>query len=295
MSNFIKHLCLICALLCSQTGLAIQVEDSNGDRLTLNQPARRILSLSPNLTEILFAIGAGQQVVGRDKFSDYPSQTKAIPVFADYFTMNLESVIKIKPDLILIEGASTLAKPVKKLRSMGIVIYINKANNLSSITKTVLDLGQLTGHDEAARRLATGIDQTRGVLWERYRTRPRPKVSVFYLLWDNPLMTVNHQTVINEVLEVCGGENIFSALTFTAARISLESIIKRDPEVVLLSNRRFQQRWLKQTEITAVRRGNLFFIDPALLERTGPRISEGMTQVCSILEKIRSNVIKEIH
>jgi iron complex transport system substrate-binding protein len=264
---------------------AIRVVDSRGTLIQLARPAKRVISLSPNLSEILFAIDAGDIIIARDKYSDYPPAIARVPIISRYFQLNLESVLLLKPDLIVAEQASFLSGKLNRLREMGIPVYINKAENLRSIVKTIFDLGQLTGHELKAVSMGQEFIQRIESIREKFQAKE--SVTVFFELWSKPLLTVNQHTIIHEMITLCGGKNIFADLLTTSPQVSVESLLVKNPEAILSSKINFASRWQSYSSLKAVKNDHLFYISADMIERTGPRLLQGLTQICEALESVR--------
>lgn len=276
---------VFCLIFFANVFASVDVKDSTGSLVKLNKPAVRILSLAPNVTEILFEIGAGNQIIGRDKYSDYPRAVNNIPIVSDYFRLNLEFILAMKPDLIVLEDSSYLKRDCQRLKQADIAVYINKANSLSSIVTTFLNLGILTGHEQVAKDKAKQFQEKIEKLTSKYLNAR--KMKVFYELWDNPLLTVNKNTIINEAIELCGGQNICASLPTTAPNVSMESVIRRNPDVIITSYPRAKLTWEACEKLSLIKKDQFFYLPPVLIERTGPRIVQGIGQMCEFIDVIR--------
>ena len=280
----------LCLSLLSASTNAIEVTDAEGHKLVLQQPAQRIVSLAPHVTEMLFAAGAGSKVVGVVKYSDYPEQARALPQVGGYTRLDVEAILALKPDLVVAWASGNKGDAVKQLISFGIPVYYTEPRELQAIVTDIRHLGMLADSrsvaDAEAERLTTEIEHLR----QQYHGR-RP-VRVFYQIWDRPMMTVNGEHLINEVIELCGGENIFADSPMLIPRIGVESVLEALPEVIIASGMaRERPEWLddwrKWPSLPAVQQNALFSVQPAIIQRQGPRILMGARQICEQLDSIR--------
>jgi len=284
-------LALAACLAALQAGAAITVRDDNGDTVVLQQPAQRVVSLAPHVTELLFAGGGGARIVGNVKFSDYPPAARTIAQVGDNRQVDFERVLALKPDLLVVWRHNSSMRQMAQLRQLGIPLYYSEPQKLDDIPDTVLRLGQLLGTEKQARQSAAELRQQLTKL--AAQARNRSLVRVFYQVWDKPLYTLNGQHIINDAIRLCGGENVFARLPAPAPTVNVEAVLLEDPEVVITGAMRTQsgtglELWKKYPTLLAVRRGNLFAIDGDLLNRSGPRIIAGAVALCEKLEQARS-------
>lgn len=263
---------------------AYDVIDDSGATIHIDKPATRIVSLAPDVTETLFAIGAGQHVVGVISGSDYPASAKQIPQVGSYSGLDLERIIALQPDLVIVWG-QTFAKQITILKKMGILVYIEEPKQLEDIPKTMDKLSILTGRQAIAKPI---IQQFNNRL-EALRHRAQPKsITVFYQLGDYSLMTINKDSWINQVISLCGGRNIFENAKTAAPAVDWEAVVVANPQIIISdsSNPDWKKQWQHWPEMSAVKNKQLFTIPPDLIERAGPRLIEGATQICRLLTKV---------
>lgn len=270
---------------------AISVTDDDGQSVTLRQPARRVISLAPHVTEMLFAAGGGDRIVGTVKFSDHPPPARNIPRVGDNRQVDIERVLSLKPDLLVVWRHNAASRQMEQLRKLGIPLYYSEPHALSDIPDAILKLGQLMGTTQQARESAAQLRARLDSLAVRYRDRP--PVRVFYQVWDRPLYTLNERHIISDAIRVCGGENIFAKLPLVAPSLSPEAVLQENPEAIVSGDRSDQtvsgvEYWKQYPSMLAVRRGNLFALDADLVNRSGPRILEGAAQLCEKLELARA-------
>lgn len=270
----------------------ILIEDDARQTLSFAKPVNRIVSLSPHTTELLFAAGAGDKVVGVVEHSDFPEAAKQLPVVGSGFALDLEKIAALKPDLIVAWHSGNPEKQIEKLKQMGFSVFESEPKNIDDITKTLVRFSQLTGTEVVANQLVKKFHKRHRKLKNDYANRT--KVTVFYQIWHDPLMTVGGKHLISYVIELCGGKNIFDELEKPAIKISLESVVQRDPAAIIASetgsDTEFNSlsHWEKWTELQAVKNNHLFLVPPSILQRHGPRILDGAEAVCGFLDKVRA-------
>lgn len=267
------------------------VVDDTGRRVTLAEPARRIVSLAPHLTELLYAAGAGGRLVAAVSFSDHPEAARSLPRVGRYDSLNVEAILAHEPDLVVAWRSGNPGSQLARLRALGLPLYVNEPRRLDEIARSLERLGTLAGTGAAAGAAARAFRERLADL--RARFAGRPALDVFYQIWDEPLMTVNGEHVITDVIRGCGGRNVFADLPALAPRVSVEAVLERDPGVIVASGMgdarpEWLDMWRPWRELDAVRRDNLFFVPPDLLQRHTPRILDGMARVCAQLERARA-------
>ncbi len=269
----------------------IGVQDDLGQTVTLAQPARRIVSLAPHATEMLFATGAGDYLVGTVAYSDYPEAAKRIPRVGGYTSLDLERIVALRPDLIVAWKSGNAAHQLEKLRALGFVVYVTEPRNIDDVPSNIERLGLLVGTTAAASSAAAAFRARHDALRRRYGGRPL--VNVFYQIWDQPLMTVNGEHLISDVLRLCGGHNVFASLSVLAPKIDIEAVLAADPEVIVASGMgearpEWLDDWRRWQRLKAVRNDNLFFVPPELLQRHTPRILDGAERLCAAFDQARA-------
>lgn len=258
--------------------------------MTAVLPKHRIITLAPNLAEIVYAAGAGRYLVGVSVATDYPPPAKRIPVVANYNSCDIERVVSLKPDLVIAWYSGTSFAEVKQLKALGIPVYIAQFNQMEDVPRVVRDVGQLAGTSEAAESFVRSFNNRYQQLKTRYAHQPR--VNVFFQLSLSPLMTLNHHSLVTNVIETCGGKNIFSQAFGLAPQVSIESIIKASPDVLLISAeqedyQKSKRFWNQYPELSAVKNHFIFSVNPDWIERYGPRILDGMALTCQAIDQAR--------
>lgn len=268
---------------------AISVVDDTGARLTLAAPARRVISLAPHVTELLFAAGGGARVVGAINFSDFPEAAKLVPVVGSSSALDMERVLALKPDLLVVWASGNTARQLEQLRQTGIPIFYSEPTRLEHVATSLTRFGQLLGTEPAAQEAADNFRAKIAALEQRYARRA--PVRLFYQIWDKPLYTLNHSQIASDAMRLCGGVNVFGQLAVKAPVVSTEAVLEQDPEVIIGSVRDDAPEaglhlWQAYKGMLAVKRGNLFAPPPSLT-RAGPRMVAGVADLCEKLELAR--------
>ncbi len=282
------------ALLASTTlavhAAPVTVVDDAGRRVTVAQPAQRVISMAPHATELLFAAGGGARVVGAMNYSDYPEAAKSIPLVGSNSQIDMERVLALKPDLIVVWHTGNTARQIAQIESLGVPVFHSEPRRLVQVAENIERLGQLLGTVPAAQAASSNYRARLSGLEARYGKRPQ--VSVFYQIWDQPLYTLNDAQIASDAIRVCGGRNVFGAMKVVAPEVGVEAVIAADPEAILAGKRSDPANpgvklWEPYRSMTAVKRGNLLTVDGELLTRPGPRAVEGAALLCEAFEKVR--------
>jgi iron complex transport system substrate-binding protein len=279
------------ALAGATASAEITLTDDSGRSVTLKQPAQRIISLTPHMTELLFAAGAGGRVVGAVDYSDYPEAALRIPRIGDSAQLDLERIVALKPDLIVVWKNGNAQRQLDKLLRLGIPVFYNEPRLLGDIERAIEQLGRLAGTEAAAvpaaRAFAARADEL------RLRHSGGSEVTVFFQIWDKPLMTINGGHLINDVIRLCGGRNVFAQLKPLTPEISTEAVLNADPEAIGVAAAETGQAeslglWKRWPHLKAVARDNLFLIHSDVISRNTPRILDGAQQLCGHLDAARA-------
>ncbi len=274
-------------LLARCAAAAVEVDDELGHRVRLDQPAARIVSFAPHITELLFAIGAGDKIVGVVKHSDYPEAAKRIPEVGDNRAADLERIVTLRPDLIVAWLHAGSMKQLDRLRSTGIPVYYSNPQTLEAIAREGERLGVLAGTGATAAPWAAQFRERHRRLLATYAARP--KVSVFYQVWARPLYTLNREHFVSDLLSACGAVNVFGSLPVVAPAVSVEAVLKANPQAIIgaIPDAELQSQWGRWKELDAVRRGNVFSVDADLTHRAGPRAIDAAEILCGKIDQAR--------
>ncbi len=287
-----KRYMLISALCAAQVQAhaAITVTDDDGKPVTLQKPAQRVVALAPHVTELLFAAGGAEKIVGAVSYSDYPEAAKQVPRVGDNRQVDMERLLAMKPDLLVVWRHGTSERQIDQLRQLGIPIFHSEPKKLDQIADNLEKMGKLLGTEPAANAAAKELRQKLASLRAQYASRP--PVRTFYQVWDKPLYTLNGEHIVSDALKVCGGQNIFADQKVTAPVVSVEAVLEADPEAVFATAEKDYggvNLWRPYKTFKATRQDNLFTIDGNLLNRAGPRMIAGTAVLCEKLEEARKH------
>lgn len=264
----------------------------------VRQPAvfenpERIVTLSPHLAELVFAAGAGDLLVGTVEYSDYPPQASSIARIGDAFRIDSEKLAALHPDLILAWPGGNPQPLIDGLRVDGYEVLELAATGLESVAIQLRRIGDITGHADRAGRAAdlylAKVDRL------RVENLQKSPIRVFYQVAERPLFTIGRKQVISEVVSLCGGMNIFADLDSLAPVVSMETVLLRNPQVILSARTGSANPldiWLDYPAVAAVRLENLYLVDASLLARAGLRLADGAAQVCGLLDRARRKIAR---
>jgi iron complex transport system substrate-binding protein len=278
--------------LSSSSIFPINVVDDRGHDIRLDHFANHIVSLSPNITELVFSAGAGDKLVGASRYSDFPDAARFVPDIGDSSSLDLERIIALKPDLVIAWRSGNGRSDIEKLEKLGLTVFAAEATRLEDIPRLLRTLGKLAGTVAQAETAASAYEEELQQIKRNYGDRR--KISVFQLIWHQPLMTVNGKHVISDIINICGGVNIFESASSLTPVISAENLLEADPHAIISSvplgpaETGVEALFRRFPHIQAVRSDHLFFVDPDLLHRQTVRILQAAKTVCTQLESVRS-------
>lgn len=286
-----RFLVVACAL---GSGAAVSAEvsvlDDAGQRITLAGPAARIVSLTPHLTELLFAAGAGAAVVGVSEWSDYPPAAKAVARIGDSALLDLERIVALQPQLVVVWGNGSSAQQLQRLKAASLPVYVSESRTLAHIAHTLRQLGRLAGTEAVAQARADEFERRLAALRARYSKRKA--LRVFYQIWHQPLLTINGAHAISEALAVCGARNPFAHLKPLTPTVSAEAVMQADPDAIVTGSvdpngPDHLDRWRQLKTLRAAQGGRLIVVDPDTLHRSTDRIVDGIDELCRRLDALR--------
>ena len=289
-----RHLCLFAAALALLPAARADLvfKDDSGQEVRLKAPAKRIVTLAPHAAESLYAVGAGDRLVGTVDYSDFPPEAKKLPRVGGYSRIDLEAVAALKPDLVIAWESGNNMPQVDKLKALGLTVYVTQPNKMESIADQLERFGQMAGTEATAHAAANNFRQRLERL--RAANAGKPKVRVFYQIWKSPLMTIGGPQIISDAITLCGGENVFGQLKQMAPTVSVEAVLEADPEAIIATGMgdarpEWLNDWQQWNRLTAVKRNNLFHINPDIMQRHTPRILDGAEKLCAHLDVARSH------
>jgi len=293
----LRPLALAATLLCASAAaradaVALKLTDDAGREVALAHTAQRIVALAPHLTELVYAAGAGGQLVAVGKYSDFPPEALAKPVISDAFAVNYEALMQLKADLVLVWGSGTPERIKSKLRTLGVPVYEIEIRSVAGLADTLRSIGRLAGTEGVAQARAQAITNDWAALHKAYAGR-KP-VRVFFQLWDAPLMTLNGQHLISSAITACGGSNVFAELPTLTGTVSWEVAVQRDPELVITAGSPSEPakpgRWADFAQVSATRHGEFGRIEGDLIARSGPRFVDGARELCVAIDRARQGL-----
>lgn len=248
----------------------------------------RIVTLAPNLTELVFWAGAGELLVGVSAYSNHPPKALELPVVGDAFMIDQERLAVLRPDLLLVWEGGTPTHLVDELRATGYDVEVMRTDSLADVASAITRIGELTGRSESAGLTASTFLSRMQDLRKAHESRP--PISVFYQVSARPLYTVSGGHFVSELIQMCGGTNIFGDLAELAPTIDAEAVVERDPEVFLAGsdagNEPFSE-WDRWPHIAANQYGNHFIVPGDVISRATPRLLDGAATLCEVLEEAR--------
>lgn len=269
----------------------ITVKDDIGQLIHLKKPAQRIISLAPHTSELLFDAGATVQVKGVVSYSDYPEQARQIARVGSYDKFDLEAIVAMQADLIVAWETGNNMSRIEEVKALGIPVFVNEPRDFEDIASTIRTLGVLMGTEAIANQRADEYKKSFEQLKQKQKNKTQ--VRVFYQVWDSPLFTINGQHLINQVIEFCGASNVFADIAAISPQVSIESVLEKNPEVIVAGMSRGREGWLeawhKWTGLQAVQHRQLYAIDADLIVRHTPRILQGTERMCEILDRVREH------
>jgi len=286
---------LLALVLAASAHAQVRVTDDYGRAVRLAASAQRVVSLAPHLTELMYAAGAGAKLAGAIDYSDYPPEAKALPRVGGEAAIDLEALLALAPDLVIAWPNAGSARAVERIAALGIPVFRSEPRELEDIARTLETLGTLAGTGGAARAAARAFRARAAAIERTYGQRPR--VRVFYQVWDRPLVTVTGAHVISKAMRLCGGENVLAGLPGIAPEIDRETALRADPETIVASGLdgtrpAWLDDWKDNPALAAVRHGNLYTIRPELRQRNTPRFLDGAEELCRILEDVRAKRVR---
>lgn len=251
---------------------------------------QRVITLSPHLTEMVYSAGAGSKLVGAIAYSNYPASAKTLPVVGTYNTLNLEKIIQLNPDLILAWQSSNQPKALERLQQLGFKVELFEPRKLSDIPRDIKRIGTLLNTSQIAELTANQLITTLKTIKRQYQGLT--KVRFFYQIWDDPMMTVNGKVFISQAIETCGAENIFAQQKILAPEVDTETVLKRNPDVILLGGedtvqKVWYQNWLKWSHINAVKNKQIYLINTNHFQRPTARLINHLPELCQRIQHAR--------
>lgn len=272
------------------------VIDQAGRTVTVPSDPVRIISLAPNITEILFAVGAGGKIVGVSEFSNYPAEAARLPQVGSYIKPNLEAIIALAPDLVIATADGEKRAEIDRLAALGIPVYIINPRTINGVIATVREVGRLAGRRNEGEAAADEME--RDVARITALVAGLVPVKALLVVNTNPLITVNGNTFQDEMIRAAGGTNIAAAESIRYPTLTYEEVVVRAPGVIIMTTmspdedyRSVTAAWLRFTTVPAVKSGRIFVIDSDIVDRPSPRMVQGLEELARLFhpEAFRKN------
>jgi iron complex transport system substrate-binding protein len=278
---------VLCAVL-SLAANAVTLHDDLGRKVVVAEPARRIVTLAPFLTELAFAAGAGDRVVGVSAYSDYPPAARALPVVSSAVGVSLEQLAALKPGFVIAWRDSFRMEDVARIEQFGAAVFIVHGRRLEDVPKVLRVFGAATGVDVSVP--SSRFEAEIAALRARYSRRA--PVDVFLEIWNKPLTTIAGDHFMNDALAICGARNIFKEHPGVAPQVSWEELYVRDPPIIVgtgsaANAAEFRANWSHHATLSAVKANRLAWIEADTLQRPTTRTSQGVAQLCAALDRLR--------
>ncbi len=289
MKNKLIRLFLL-LFISSSCHASINVYDDTAQLVSLEKPAQVVISLSPAITELIYAAGGENKIKASVSYSNFPEQAKKLPQVGSSNALDIEQILQLNPDLIVAWNSGNPKSQIAQLKLLGFKVYVSEPNNFNMIPETIKKFGKLMSTSNIAKISAEKFNTQFNYLKNKYKSiNHKNKKSTFIQIWNNPIMSINGQHLISKVISFCGGENIFSQAKSLTYSPDIESILKYNPEIIIATGMAEQsQAWLKRWQqwpyLSAVKNSQLYSVNPDHLVRHTPRILLGIQEVCQLIQ-----------
>jgi iron complex transport system substrate-binding protein len=279
---------LVALLAAAQVMAQILVRDDMDRPLNFRGKAQRIVTLAPFLTELVFAAGAGDRLVGVSDYSEYPPEAKKLAVVPTGAAFSMEKMALLKPDLVLAWRDGIRREDIERLTFYGATVFVAQARRLEDVPRLLKMIALLTGNDVTA-----AVDQYERKLANlRRENAAKPLVYAFMEIWNEPLTTISGTHFMSEALEICHAQNVFKERAGVAPAVTWDELYERNPYVIIgagsASNAaEFRANWTVRQALTAVKADRLIYLDIEAIQRPTVRTPDGIAQLCAALDKLR--------
>lgn len=291
IGGFLLAFTLFCGLGIAPSSIAsVTLLQADGEALTLPAPASSIITLAPNLAELVFAAGAGDSLIGVVEYSNFPEQVAQIPRVGDAFRIDLERIIELKPDLVIAWKSGNPQTALQKLEQLGFRVWQVEITRPEEIAEIVEEISRAAGTQDIGKAVALEL---RGKL-DRLREQNAGKtpLSFFYQVAPRPIYTINGQHIISRSLAICGGQNVFSDLRTLAPQISREAVIMSDPQVMIAPGTAGDPSpllaWKDWPQLQAVRNDTMLYLPADEISQATPRLLDSVDFACKLLDEVRN-------
>lgn len=278
------------SVLFNTASAEIQLAQANGEILTLPVPAQRIITLAPNLAELVFAAGAGKQLKAVVEYSNFPEPVTGLPKVGNAFRIDLERIIELEPDLIIAWKSGNPQTALQKLAQLGFVVWQIEITRPEEIADTLESISYAAGTEAIGLPAAAKFRDK--LTYLRQQNTDKPRIEYFFQITARPLYTVNGQHIISLSLAICGGHNVFSDLATLAPQVSRESVILADPQVMIATEIAGQPPsldvWRDWPRLQAVQKNTMLYLPADEISQAAPRLLDSIELACKLLDEIRS-------
>jgi len=263
-------------------------KDALGRKVTLAGAPARIIPLAPSITEILYYLGLGDRVLGVTEYSNYPPEAALKPSIGSYVNPNIEKIISLSPDLVIGTKDGNLPASVSLLEEAKIPVYVINPRNVKDVISTIRDIGSLCGVSDRAGQLADVLQKRLDLIETLVSKGQKP--NVFLQINVSPIMTVNGTTFQNDLIRLAGGINISAGEPITYPRISIEEVIRKRPDIIIITAmgnegefEKAKEDWMKWPSIPAVKNNRVFLVNPDLIDRPSQRMIDGLEALARLI------------
>ena len=272
----------------SANAVSISLTDDLGRKVEIAEPAKRVVTLAPFLTELAYSAGVGNRLVGVSEHSDYPPEAAALPKVASAAAVSLEQVAGLRPDLVLAWRDTIRSTDLERFAALHIPVFVTQARSLDDVPRLLDAVARLTDGNATSALAAyrQKLDAAKAL------RKGKPRIGVFLEIWHLPLTTIAGPHWMNEALEICGAENVFADLAGVAPVVSWETLYARDPAAIIgagsdANESRFREQWDARATLKAVKKGWLVYVSADTIQRPTVRLAEGVMQLCEGLNRLR--------
>lgn len=257
----------------------------------------RIVALAPHIVENLYAIGAGDLIVGTLDYADYPQEATKIERIGGYNGISIEKLLMLKPDMVIAWKSGNQAEDLAQIKRLGIELYLSDPSSIEGVASEILKLGQITGHIEQSKQVAETFTAKLNAI--KVTQKDKTMLTGFYQLWPEPMMTVSKNTWINQLIETCQVTNVFANSDTDYPQISIENVIVTKPQVIIIPDEKSKRvmptvNWQQWPEIPAVKYEQFISVNADLLHRFTPRMLDGLAQMCDKVDVSREFIKSQL-
>ncbi|WP_440874546.1 cobalamin-binding protein [Thalassotalea sp. PLHSN55] len=286
MNKVFNSIVFTALLLVSQVA-SVHAGDNDSDEQKQNM---RIIAMAPHIVEMLFDIGAGKQIVGAVEYSDFPEEALSIERVGGYHGVKMEKILALKPDLVIAWTTGNQQSDIEQMQRLGLNVVFSHPKNVADVAKEIRYFGELTAREEQAKKVAQHFEQK----LQQIRTSQVGKSStkVFYQLWPEPMMTINDDTWLSQLLGICQGDNVFGENPTQYPKVGIENVIVAQPEIIIIPDEKSKKvqpvvNWQQWPEIPAVKNNHFVHVNADLLHRFSTRLLSGVEDMCEKIDAHR--------